>query len=218
MPSGLKTIDVDWADATAEERETGVFGSLLFTISLPLVYIRAHLKSGRFWADSMLLKLGRFTDTVVVFDHGKVHSRIRVTFERTGAYLAIETLDLAVEKIRIESMSDHSRRWGVLLGTVSGLQWLLSGFLERKLLNLISAAVVSENQRQQLFQWSEISFLNDLETKMQHYQRTAAMREMRERRAVRTLQARLRQHRAARRHSMNRRVSLGHIPETRSAG
>ena len=40
------------------QRDAGVFGSLLFTISLPLVYIRANLRAGRFWSDSALLKLG----------------------------------------------------------------------------------------------------------------------------------------------------------------
>ena len=84
------------------------------------------MSQGRFWSDSTLLKLGRFSDAIIHFDHGTVHATIKISFERDGAYLAFENMSLAVEAIRIESISDHSRRWGLLLGTVSGLQWLLS--------------------------------------------------------------------------------------------
>ena len=125
-----------------------------------------------------MLKLGKFTDAVIHFDHGKVHAVIRVSFERDGAYMAIEQLSLAVAAIRIESMKDHSRRWGVLLGTVSGLQWLLSGFLERKLLDLVSAAVVETNQRQMLVAWSEIPVFTELGAKMETWQQVAARREL----------------------------------------
>ena len=185
---GTKTISVDWAEPTSEQRGKGVFGSLVFTVALPLVVIRARLKSGRFWSDSTLLKLGKFTDAVIHFDHGKVHAVIRVSFERDGAYMAIEQLSLAVAAIRIESMKDHSRRWGVLLGTVSGLQWLLSGFLERKLLDLVSAAVVETNQRQMLVAWSEIPVFTELGAKMETWQQVAARRELLEGRAVRSIQ------------------------------
>ena len=150
--------------------------------------IKAHLRAGRFWSDSALLKLGRFSDAVLGFDEGKVHCTVRVSFERDGAYLAIEGLHLAVAAIRIESISEHSRRWGVLLGTVSGLQWLLRGFLERKLLDLISAAVVAENQRQRLVQWSEISLFQDVQEKVRRWQDVASAREAQEHKAVRKLQ------------------------------
>ena len=43
-----KTISVDWAEPSAEEKVAGnVYGSLVFTVSLPLVFIRAHLRSVR---------------------------------------------------------------------------------------------------------------------------------------------------------------------------
>ena len=105
-----------------------------------------------------------------------------------GAYLAIEQLSLAVQAIRITSISDHSRRWGVLLNTVTGLQWLLSGFLERKLLDLISAAVVAENQRQRLVAWDQIPIVNEVTARMEQWQQAAAAREEREGRAVRAIQ------------------------------
>ena len=117
-----------------------------------------------------------------------MHCLVRVSFEQTGAYLAIESLELAVQAIRIESISDRSRRWGVLLGTVSGLQWLLSGFLERKLLDVISAAVVAENQRQRLVAWSDIPFFADFGERLRNWQHVASTREFREARAVRALQ------------------------------
>ena len=123
----------------------------------------------------------------------QVHARLRVSVERDGAYLAIESLSLAVEKIAIKSMSDHSRRWGFLLGTVTTLQWLLSGFLERKLLGLISQAVVAQNQHQRLVAWEEIPVLQEVEASMARWEATAARREVRESRSVRTIQAAWRQ-------------------------
>ena len=187
-----KTVTVDYAEPSAEEVHAGVFGSLVFTISLPLVFLKAHLKAGRFWSDSSLLKLGRFTDALIVFDNGEVHSRVRISFERDGAFLAIEQLSLAVKAIRIESMSDHSKRWGALLGTVSGLQWLLSGFLERKLLALVSEAVVANTGRVPLVAWAELPQVIELRARMQQFQETARRREQLEHRAVQRLQRRWR--------------------------
>ena len=74
------------------------------------------------------------------------------------------------------------------MGTISGLQWLLSGFLERKLLDLISAAVVAENQRAKLVAWDEIPLVHEITARMQQWQQAAARREARERRAVRAIQ------------------------------
>ena len=124
-----------------------------------------------------------------------MHARIRVSAERDGAYLAFESMSLAVEAIRIETISDHSRRWGVLLGTVTGLQWLLSGFLERKLLDLISSAVVEQNQHQLLFTWDEIPLFRDFDAKVASWQAKAARREASEQRAVRRIQRHWQLHR-----------------------
>ena len=187
--SGIKTIAVDWEEPSDGQREAGEFGSLSFTIALPLVLIKANVQAGCFWADSMLLKLGRFSDLNVVFDHGEVHARLRVTAERDGAYLSFEEMRLACAEIRIESISDHSKRWGLLLGTVTSLQWLLKGFLERKLLGLISNALVAENKRHRLISWSELSVVRDLEAAMARWEASASRREAREANAVRTIQA-----------------------------
>lgn len=192
--SGAKTISVDWADPTSEQHAAGVYGSLVFTVSLPLVFLRAHLRAGRFWSDSSLLKLGRFSDATIVTQGGEVHSTIRISFEREGAYLAIESLSLAVQAIRIESISEHSKRWGLLLGTVSGLQWLLSGFLERKLLDLVAAAVVAETQRQRLVKWSEIPLFTDFGARLNAWQAAAAVREALEGKAIRRIQRSWRAH------------------------
>ena len=107
-------------------------------------------------------------------------------------------LSLTVQAIRIESISDHSKRWGLLLGTVTGLQWLLSGFLERKLLDLVSHAVVAENRRQRLVAWSEIPLFKDLGKKMGAWQQAAAKREELEGRAVCAMQTAWRAHRQRR--------------------
>jgi hypothetical protein len=185
---GVKTISVDWSEPSADEFDAGVLGSLVFTVSLPLVLFTAHLRAGRFWSDSTLLKLGRFSDAAIVFDDGSVNANLRISFERTGAYMTFESLTLAVSAIRIENIADHSRRWGVLLGTVSGLQWLLSGFLERKLLDMISHALVAENQRKRLVAWSEIPMFRDFRAKMSRWQATAAAREALEQQAVGLIQ------------------------------
>ncbi len=87
--AAFKTIQVEWEEPDSQAREAGVFGALAFKIWLPVVNIKAHLKTGRFWSDSSLLKLGRFSDVAVRFESGRVHAIIRVTFERDGLYFAI---------------------------------------------------------------------------------------------------------------------------------
>ncbi len=164
--SAVKTIGVDWAEPSAEERAAGVFGALVFSVSLPRVLIDATLRQGRFWSDSLLLKLGRFSDVSVVFEEGQVGAKVRLSFEQDGLYLTIESLDLAVGQIRVGEVSqrsEKSRRWRALLGTVSGLQWLLKGFLERKLLDIISAATVSSNQHALLFRWVDLGWARDID-------------------------------------------------------
>ena len=105
-----------------------------------------------------------------------------------------------------ETICDHSRRWGLLLGTVSGLQWLLSGFLERKLLSLISAAVMAENKHQRLCAWAELPFVKDMDARMSKWQVTAAKREAAERRAVQALQSAWRRSAGQRRIEQQRRL------------
>jgi hypothetical protein len=71
---------------------------------------------------------------------------------------------------------------------VTGLQWLLKGFLERKLLGLISEAMVKENQNQRLFSWTQIPLFRDLDASLERWETSASQREVREQHAVRTLQ------------------------------
>ena len=210
--AGMKTITVDWEEPSEEQRAAGAVGSLSFTITLPLVLVRANVKAGRLWADSLLLSLGRFSDVAVVFDDGEVHAKLRVTAERDGAYLSIESLSLACSAIRIESISEHSftKRWGIFLGTVTGMQWLLKGFLERKLLGLISTAVVNENQHQRLVAWTEIPLFRDLDASMERWEALASQREAREHHAVRTLQAAWGARRLRRQELAARLVAVAH--------
>ena len=71
-------------------------------------------------------------------------------------------------------MQSFTKRWGIFLGTVTGLQWLLKGFLERKLLGLIS--------------WTQIPLFRDLDASLERWEASASQREVREQHAVRTLQ------------------------------
>ena len=96
----------------------------------------------------------------------QVRTRVRLSFEVEGVYLSVESLELSAADIRIESISQHSRRyfrilpylllvsliyiriepggmpwrcrWGLLISTVSTMQRLLKGFLERRLLTLLT--------------------------------------------------------------------------------
>ena len=85
-------------------------------------------------------------------------------------------------------MQSFTKRWGIFLGTVTGLQWLLKGFLERKLLGLISEAMVKENQNQRLISWTQIPLFRDLDASLERWEASASQREVREQHAVRTLQ------------------------------
>ena len=62
------------------------------------------------------------------------------------------------------------------------------GFLERKLLDLISAAVVADNQRQRLVAWSEIPLFHDLGARLERWQAASAARELREDEAALAIQ------------------------------
>ena len=199
LPSGMKTIGVDWEEPDAKAVEKGVFGSLIFTVWLPVVYLKALLKTGRFWSDSVLLKLGRFSDVAIKFDSAKIHAVLKFSFEKDGVWLAIRSLKLDAQNIRIDAMSEHSKRWGVLLGTVSGIQWMLSGFLERSLLDIIERAVVENNQRVDIVLWKNVPLLSEIKERMKHYQTRAATKEGKVRNAAERIQLTWRGYRDARR-------------------
>ncbi len=59
-------------------------GALAFTITLPLVLVRASVQAGRLVSDSLLLKLGRFSDVAVVFDDGEVRPLIAIDWHRVA--------------------------------------------------------------------------------------------------------------------------------------
>ncbi len=65
----------------------------------------------------------------------------------------------------------------MLLGTVSGLQWMLKGFLERKLLDIVSEAVVENNAHERIVAWDDVPVLDDLAQRVRRWQAKAAARE-----------------------------------------
>ena len=49
--------------------------------------------------------------TPVVVMARQVRTRVRLSFEVEGVYLSVESLELSAADIRIESISQHSRRY-----------------------------------------------------------------------------------------------------------
>ena len=87
------------------------------------------------------------------------------------------------------NVSEHSRRWGVLLRTVSALQAMLKGFLEGKLLELIKDCVLKSQKHHRLAVWSEIPFLRDLDMRLRATLEFTVERERRLSQAATTIQS-----------------------------
>merc|ERR1712137_256244 len=84
-------------------------GSIIFNIDAAL-NVSVRIDKGRFWSDSPVLKLGRFSDVLVGFERGAVEARIRLSIEHDGPHVSFDHLKLSCERMSVTRI--NGRRGG----------------------------------------------------------------------------------------------------------